>query len=255
MSGFYSKAFFFALGAIWLVCKTSIAQISVVLPTEYITETEVLLTVTVGDVTGQDVRAFLATITFDSSVLRIDSVESENSLSQDFSIVFNTDVPGQITVVGAHSQAMSGEGTLLRLKGTFLKQGATDLVFEEFTFNEGDPAAITGNGSISNTAGVGAEDEIRLPDTFSLAGNYPNPFNLTTTIQFDLPEAAEVDVLIVDMLGRVVMTLPVQSYTAGLNRTIDVDASSLAPGIYVYRVVAEGINQSYSQTATMTLIR
>lgn len=255
MSGFYSKAFVFAVGAIWLVCKTSIAQISVVLPTRYVAESDVSLAVTVGDVTGQDVRAFLTTIIYDSSVLRIDSVESENSLSQDFSIVFNTDVPGEITVVGAHFEAMSGEGTLLRLKGTFLKQGATDLIFEKFTFNEGDPVAITGNGSVSNTAGVSTEGEIRLPDKFSLAGNYPNPFNLTTTIQFDLPEAVEVDVMIVDMLGRVVMTLPARTYAAGMNRTIDVDATSLAPGIYVYRVVAEGINQSYSQTATMTLIR
>ena len=44
-------------------------------------------------------------------------------LSSDFAIVFNADVPGQVTIGGAHFEALLGEGTLLQLKGTFLKKG------------------------------------------------------------------------------------------------------------------------------------
>ena len=94
-----------------------------------------------------------------------------------------------------------------------------------------------------------------LPDSFELLGNYPNPFNPTTTIQFDLPEAAEVTIEIVDMLGRKAMTIPSQVYQAGARHLVNIDASSLASGIYVYRVSARGTVQNYMQSATMTLIK
>ena len=40
-----------------------------------------------------------------------------------------------------------------------------------------------------------------IPESFALNGTFPNPFNPTTRIQFDLPERAEVRVAIYDMLG------------------------------------------------------
>ena len=255
MIRFFSKVFTLVLGGIWLIGKTSFAQIPVALPTEYFSERDISFPVTVGDVSGQDIKAFLVTITYDPSVFRIDGVETNDALSQDFSIVFNADVPGQVTVGGAHFESLLGEGDLFRLKGAFLKKGTTDLVFDSFTFNEGSPSAATGNGEISNSVRVSNEDEALLPEQFSLAGNYPNPFNPTTSIQFSLPEVAEVTVTIVDMLGRAVMTIPAERYQAGANHRIDVNASSLASGVYVYQVVAKGVNKTYIEASTMTLIK
>jgi hypothetical protein len=102
---------------------------------------------------------------------------------------------------------------------------------------------------------VSNEDESMLPTAFRLAGNYPNPFNPTTSIQFDLPESAEVRVDIVDMLGRVVMTIPAQVYQAGANHRVNVDAASLASGIYVYQVTARGTAKTFVESSTMTLIK
>ena len=255
MRRFFPKVCTFVLGVVWLISKTSFAQVPVALPTEYFSDRDISLPVTVGDVTGQDIKAFLVTITYDATIFRIDGIDTDGALAEGFAIVFNTDTPGQVTIGGAHFEAMSGEGTLFQLNGTFVKKGTTDLVFSSFAFNEGNPAVSVGNGEISNSVRVSSEDESLLPEHFALAGNYPNPFNPTTAVQFDLPEAAEVSIQIADMLGRKVMTVPAKSYQAGANHRIEVDASSLASGMYVYRVVARGVNKTHTQTSTMTLIK
>ncbi len=94
-----------------------------------------------------------------------------------------------------------------------------------------------------------------LPQEFALKGNYPNPFNPSTTISFDLPATADVSIDVVDMLGRRVMTVPVQSLSAGANRTVQIDAASLASGTYLYRVTAKMANATKVQTGRMTLVK
>ena len=94
-----------------------------------------------------------------------------------------------------------------------------------------------------------------LPGAFALRGNYPNPFNPSTSIQFDLPEAATVTVDVFDLLGRHVMSMPAQQYYAGPDQAAQLDASELASGTYVYRVVAEGQQQQYVSSNTMTLLK
>ena len=255
MHSFFSKALAFVLGGVWLISKTSIAQIPVALPTEYFADRDISFPVTVGDVTGQDIKAFLLTIRYDPAVLQINGVENAGTLAEDFSLVFNVDVPGEVSVGGAHFEALRGEGALIQLNGKFLKKGTTELAFSSVSFNEGNPQAAPENGEISNAVRVSNEEEGGIPEVFVLAGNYPNPFNPSTAIRFDLPERAEVSVQIVDMLGREVMAIPSQVFLAGTGHRIDVDASSLASGVYVYRVLARGVTKSHAATSTMTLIK
>lgn len=99
------------------------------------------------------------------------------------------------------------------------------------------------------------EEIEELPTTFALNGNYPNPFNPSTSITFDLPETAEVSVIVVDMLGRNVLTIPAQTIQAGAKRTIQVSASDLASGTYLYRVLAKGVQNTWSATGKMILIK
>ena len=103
---------------------------------------------------------------------------------------------------------------------------------------------------------TGAENEMaELPTEFALHGNYPNPFNPSTRIQFDLPENAQVRVQIVDMLGREVMVLPAQELEAGANRSMELNAGSLASGTYLYRLVASGAKARHVKTGRMTLVK
>lgn len=94
-----------------------------------------------------------------------------------------------------------------------------------------------------------------LPAEFALKGNYPNPFNPSTNIQFDLPETADVSIRVLDMLGREVLSVPTQTMDAGSNRSVQISASSLASGIYLYRVIARTANSTDVKTGTMTLMK
>lgn len=105
-------------------------------------------------------------------------------------------------------------------------------------------------GLITATDGEGL-----VPDAFMLRGNFPNPFNPSTTVQFDLPDPAEVEVYVTDLLGRVVLTVPPQAMSAGLRRQIPLDASILASGIYIYRVTARTDATTHVATGTMTLLK
>jgi hypothetical protein len=74
-----------------------------------------------------------------------------------------------------------------------------------------------------------------LPEIFALHPNFPNPFNTYTVIGYDLPEAANVRVVVYDMLGRRVTTLVDSPQTAGRHRAT-FDARTIASGVYFYRM-------------------
>ncbi len=112
------------------------------------------------------------------------------------------------------------------------------------------------NGEIVPVQTVtGVEESAELPTEFALHGNYPNPFNPSTRIQFDLPENAQVQIQIVDMLGREVMVLPAQEVEAGANRSVELQATSLASGTYLYRLIATGTESRHVKTGRMTLVK
>ena len=100
-----------------------------------------------------------------------------------------------------------------------------------------------------------AEDVTEVPQEFVLQGNYPNPFNPTTTVVFDLPEAARVSIVIVDVLGRVVLTQPARAVEAGAARALEIDAGSLASGTYFYRLTAQTPTDTMVRTGQMLLIK
>jgi hypothetical protein len=112
------------------------------------------------------------------------------------------------------------------------------------------------NGNIIEPDVITDVEGAELPIEFALEGNYPNPFNPSTTIQFDLPETAEVSVEVIDMLGRRVMALPAQTVQAGADRTFQVDAANLASGVYLYRLIVKTANGTPEfHTGRMTLVK
>ena len=96
---------------------------------------------------------------------------------------------------------------------------------------------------------VGVEDNL-LPTEFALSNNYPNPFNPTTTIKYDLPKEAQVTLKIYDVLGREVATLVNTKQNAGFYQ-VRFDASRYASGVYVYRIIAG----DFVQTKKMMLMK
>lgn len=100
-----------------------------------------------------------------------------------------------------------------------------------------------------------SEDDLEAPSTFALRGNYPNPFNPTTNIEFDLDAAAEVSVTIFDLLGREVIAVPSQMMQAGRAQSVRIDATSLASGMYVYQVNVRSMDALTVGTGRMVLLK
>jgi hypothetical protein len=100
-----------------------------------------------------------------------------------------------------------------------------------------------------------ATDDGEAPRAFTLHGNYPNPFNPTTTVRFDLPEAASVRLEVYDLAGRQVWTQAAQAFGAGTNHSLRVDASALASGVYVYRLVADATTETFTASGRMILVK
>lgn len=87
---------------------------------------------------------------------------------------------------------------------------------------------------------VGIINTQEIPLTFNLYNNYPNPFNPTTKIRFDLPagnNGAKINLVVFDVAGREVSTLLNTNYTAG-KWEVDFNASNFPSGAYFYKLTA-----------------
>lgn len=86
--------------------------------------------------------------------------------------------------------------------------------------------------------------------SFKLYNNYPNPFNPSTVIQYDVPKTSKVVIRIYDILGREVTTLVNARQTAGAYK-IKLNMSMYASGVYFVRMNAG----NYLKTQKMMLLK
>lgn len=95
-----------------------------------------------------------------------------------------------------------------------------------------------------------------LPIILSLRPSYPNPFNLSTEIQFDLPEPALVSLAVYDLLGRKVADLASGHHEPGYH-TVVWNAAAMASGVYLARFsVVNGLgNTVYTKTNKLVLMK
>jgi hypothetical protein len=94
-----------------------------------------------------------------------------------------------------------------------------------------------------------------IPTEFSLHENYPNPFNPTTTLRFDLPEISDVRLTIYNMLGQKVKAFNMQNTPAGYhsikwNATNDY-GDPVSAGVYLYQLHAK----DFVKTRKMILLK
>ena len=97
---------------------------------------------------------------------------------------------------------------------------------------------------------TGNSDDVHAYET-SIVGNYPNPFNPTTKIEFNLQTAGHVEVSIYDLQGRKVADLYNGLLEAKRGHVFNWDASNVASGQYFARISAPG----FSDVLNMTLIK
>jgi len=90
---------------------------------------------------------------------------------------------------------------------------------------------------------TGIDDEISLPIDYTLAQNFPNPFNPSTKIQYALPVEGSVTLKVFNILGQEVITLINNELVTAGRHEVTFDASHLPSGIYLYRIQTDGFVQ------------
>lgn len=96
---------------------------------------------------------------------------------------------------------------------------------------------------------------IITPKEFSLEQNFPNPFNPSTQITFNLKTDADVSLRIFNLLGQEIATLVNGRLSAGTQQ-VEFKADNLSSGVYFYRIDAKGIDgTNFSLTKKMILSR
>jgi hypothetical protein len=91
---------------------------------------------------------------------------------------------------------------------------------------------------VEATPFAGAE----VPTEYALHQNWPNPFNATTTIRYDVKAEGQVYLKVFNLLGQEVITLVDNVMDAG-SYTISWDASGLPSGVYLYRLEVNNFHQ------------
>ena len=109
---------------------------------------------------------------------------------------------------------------------------------------------------VNTAAGVDVDpDESMIPKKFALYDNFPNPFNPTTQIAVDLPEAASTKITVWNIMGQKVATLHSGDLNAGHHIVNfdgrDQNGKQLTSGMYFYRVKAG----KYNAIKKMTLLK
>ncbi|MCI0531417.1 MAG: T9SS type A sorting domain-containing protein, partial [candidate division Zixibacteria bacterium] len=140
---------------------------------------------------------------------------------------------------------------MLTLSYADLDSGETRV--EEFAFFGYDTTLVT-TDSLANlingmSTGVRpiANPPAALPKSYELGQNFPNPFNATTQIRFNVPAASQVSLDVYDILGRKVRTLVNDYLTAGVKQILwdgkNQSGDQVASGVYFYRMTAGDYNQ------------
>lgn len=146
--------------------------------------------------------------------------------------------------------------SMLGGEGVPLSGGETMLVdFEPTAAPEGLSRdwflEVTGEHSQPSEAGAGLMRRERVdadrPLRFALKQNRPNPFGATTTISFEVPRDADVQIEVFDLLGRRIATLASGHFAPG-QHTIQWDrrtqsGTKAAAGVYLYRMRAPGFRE------------
>ncbi|HEX2869488.1 MAG TPA: M4 family metallopeptidase [Ignavibacteriales bacterium] len=102
------------------------------------------------------------------------------------------------------------------------------------------------NWFVIGTRTTGVENKGNtLPENFTLSQNFPNPFNPSTSIRYELPQTVHAQLKVFDMLGKVVATLVDEvktpgSYTVSFNS----EQLSLPSGVYIYTLQAGSFRDS-----------
>ena len=117
------------------------------------------------------------------------------------------------------------------------------------------------NGLFKGGTAESKENETNLPKEYSLLGNYPNPFNPSTTIIYALPYQSSVELIVYDIMGAKVKSFAIPSQSTGYQNILwdgrNENGNAVSSGVYIYRFNIKSLenNQAFVKSAKLMLMK
>lgn len=179
-----------------------------------------------------NIYSFLSEITSASPGFRIDSVLTlrQNTLFAE-KLEANRHLGG---LAGVTPIWESTAGPIVRVYVSTISGGSgLPSLKVKYRFNEmPEDSVFTGN--------ITAVENENLPQTFGILGNYPNPFNPSTKINFTMVANGDVEVIIYDVLGNEVFRKHEENLAAGTH-SIYFNGEGMPSGIYIAALRSGGL--------------
>ena len=204
-------------------------------------EQDLLLDLRTGDL---PLRGYGALVEYDPAAFRFVEVSDAGSALRHGgeTLLLTEESAGQVLVLGSGTGGADAvEGLLAELHFAPVSPEAVGIFrVREATVRQAD-------GEFGQVRALAPVEGRWVPQVFALRANYPNPFNPSTTIRYQLPQSAEVRLEIFDVLGQKVRTLVAEKQPAGLHRMVwdsrNQAGSPVAAGVYLYRLRAGDFEQ------------
>jgi len=198
-----------------------------------------------------------STVYYDAIELNVDGITVENSIFANLGSVVTSNVANDVTIsycdlyetVGYGASVTPTEVNPYDLNPEFADEDAYDFTVSSFfesiaAGNDGWP--VGDRRWVSGPFVSAAEIVSGLPTQFELGANYPNPFNAGTMIPYSLPQTANVQISIFNVLGQRVSTLVSGVQQAGYKKVFwngtNASGMTVPSGIYFVRMQAADLN-------------
>ncbi|MEA2076872.1 MAG: FlgD immunoglobulin-like domain containing protein, partial [Candidatus Marinimicrobia bacterium] len=164
------------------------------------------------------------------------------------------DVPSSVEAANEFLVEFMPQDTLIRMSyDTYYTPNASWFHYSDDSWEEANYTFFI--RLIGDITGPVAIADAALPQDFKLEQNYPNPFNPTTTIRFQIPEAADAAIKIYDIRGALVKTLLNSHKEAGYYDLVwdgtNTQGKQVASGVYLIKMIAG----EFTDTRKMVLVR
>ena len=184
-------------------------------------------------------RGYGAVVEFDANAFRFVEASDAASVLRDGgeALLLSEEGSGEVLILGTRTGGAGAvDGLLAELRFEPLVPEAAGL------FRVREATVRESSGRLSQVAQLAQFEARWVPQVFALHANYPNPFNPSTTIRYQLPHDAKVRLELFDVLGQKVRVLVRQGQLSGHYRVVwdgrDDAGRFAAAGVYFYRLQA-----------------
>jgi len=250
-NGVIEFADFSRFASLWGTSLGKVAKAVEGMPTSYvgffmdgeIDKSSSIYYITVSIDKPAEINGFQFDIEYDASALEF----VEDSVNGLVGLNLTKENDGQITVASMFiGEEFSGD-VILGFKSNDL---GSDIEFDIVKAMVSDL-----DGIVAESSNLAQYTYKAPPAVYSLSKNYPNPFNPTTTIDYSIPEAGNVELVIFNIAGQKVRTLVNHTQDAAYYKVVwdsrNDSGETLASGLYFYRIVSG----DFSKIEKMTLIK